>query len=98
MLASLIRHISTNRLITEGSFSSSLKISQQYTIRTIFGLTYACAFSVTTETMDQYLRRVLGIESRLAQALDVIDEQPMRHRGASGAAVDAKLKLKQIHQ
>lgn len=63
---------------------------QRYAILTISAVDYVCALSVTSEPMDQYFRRVLGIESGLREALDVIDEQPVGRGGSSGAAADRK--------
>jgi len=50
---------------------------------TVFGINYDCALTVVTKPMDQYFCWVLGVESRISQVVDVIDQQSVR----CGAAV-----------
>jgi hypothetical protein len=49
---------------------------------TIFGINYDSVLTVATKPMDQYFRWVFGVERRIFQVVDVIDQQSVR-RGAA---------------
>jgi hypothetical protein len=49
---------------------------------TVFATNYESGLSVATKPMDQYFCWVLGVESRIGQIVDVIDQQSVR-RGAA---------------
>jgi hypothetical protein len=49
---------------------------------TVFGINYDSVLTVATKPMDQYFCWELGVESRIFQIVDVIDQQSVR-RGAA---------------
>jgi hypothetical protein len=63
-------------------------------VLTVFAIDYDGVPAVTSKAMDQYLRWVPGIESRLLQVVDVVDNQSVRCGGAMFAGADPKLYLK----
>ena len=58
---------------------------------TIFASNYVSVLTVATKPMDQYFRWVLGVESRIIQVVDIIDQQSVRCRAAIQAGVNEKL-------
>jgi hypothetical protein len=54
-----------------------------YCLPTVFASNYVFVLTAATKPMDQYFYWVLGVESRISQVADVIDQQSVR----SGAAI-----------
>jgi len=48
---------------------------------TVSAINYECRLTVATKPMDQYFCWVLGVESRISQVGDVIDQQSVRRLG-----------------
>jgi hypothetical protein len=51
-------------------------------MRTIFAINYVCVMTAATKPMDQKFCWVLGVEWRIIQVVDVIDQQSVK-RGAA---------------
>jgi len=45
---------------------------------TIYATSYDLAVNVATKTMDQYFGLELGVESRISQVVDIVDQQSVR--------------------
>ena len=62
-------------------------ISNVCCMPTVSGINYDSVLTVTTKPMDQYFCWILGVECRIIQVADVIDQQPVRRSAAIYAAV-----------
>ena len=59
-----------------------MNMSKVCCMPTVFGINYDSVLTVATKPMDQYFCWMLGVESRIIQVADVIDQQSVR-RGAA---------------
>jgi hypothetical protein len=56
----------------------SVCLSTRRSVLTVFASNYHVVSAVTTKAVDQYLRWVRGVESRLLQVVGVVDNQSVR--------------------
>ena len=68
-----------------------MNMSKVCCMPTVFGINYDSVLTVATKPMDQYFCWMLGVESRIIQVADVIDQQSVRRGAAIWAGVNEKL-------